>query len=58
VDVGPTRPLFKVAFRRTRLDAYPYDVAPDGRFLVNTFVEDPAPAAISLLTNWPSAIAR
>lgn len=56
--VGAIRPLFKFQFRRIRLDAYPYDVAPDGRFLVNTLVEDTAPAAISLLVNWPSALGR
>ena len=56
--VGVIRPLFKFQFRRIRLDAYPYDVTPDGRFLVNTLVEETAPAAISLLINWPAALAR
>jgi len=56
--VGDIRPLFTFQFRRIRLDAYPYDVSPDGRFLVNTLVEETAPAAISLLVNWPLAPRR
>ncbi|HYN06481.1 MAG TPA: protein kinase [Vicinamibacterales bacterium] len=56
--VGVIRPLFTFQFRRIRLDAYPYDVSPDGRFLVNTLVEETAPAAISLLVNWPAALGR
>lgn len=56
--VGTIRPLFTFQFRRIRLDAYPYAMAPDGRFLVNTLVEDTAPAAISLLVNWPAALGR
>jgi Tol biopolymer transport system component len=56
--VGVIRPLFKIQFRRIRLDGYPYDVSPNGQFLVNTLVEDTAPASISLLLNWPGAIAR
>ena len=57
-QIGAIRPLFKILFRRIRLDAYPYDVSPDGRFLVNTLVEDTAPASISLLLHWPAALAR
>lgn len=56
--VGDIRPLFTFQFRRIRLDGYPYDVSPDGRFLVNTLVEETAPAAISLLVNWPLAPQR
>ena len=55
--VGAIRPLFKFQFHRYRLDAYPYDVSPDGRFLVNTLVEE-TPTTISLLTNWPAAVVR
>jgi dipeptidyl aminopeptidase/acylaminoacyl peptidase len=57
-QVGAIQPLFTFQFHRVRLDAYPYDVAPDGRFLVNTLIEESAPAAISLLINWPAAVAR
>ena len=56
--VGAIQPLFTFQFHRVRLDAYPYDVSPDGRFLVNTLVEESAPAAISLLVDWPAAVAR
>jgi Tol biopolymer transport system component len=55
--VGTIRPLFKFQFLRYRLDAYPYDVSPDGRFLVNTLVEE-TPTTLSLLTNWPAAAVR
>jgi eukaryotic-like serine/threonine-protein kinase len=55
--VGTIRPLFKFQFLRYRLDAYPYDVSPDGRFLVNTLVEE-TPTTLSLLTNWPAAVVR
>ena len=54
---GAIRPLFKFQFHRYRLDAFPYDVSPDGRFLVNTLVEQP-PTTISLLSNWPATVAR
>jgi hypothetical protein len=37
--------------RRGRHDGRQYDVAPDGRFLINT-VLDSAPAPITLLQNW------
>jgi Tol biopolymer transport system component len=57
-EIGRIQPLFTFQFHRVRLDAYPYDVSPDGRILVNTLVEDTAPAAISLLTDWPAAVAR
>ena len=36
----------------------PYDLLPGGQFLVNTLVEDAAPAAISLIVNWPEALRR
>ncbi|MGE5833694.1 MAG: protein kinase domain-containing protein [Acidobacteriota bacterium] len=55
--IGAIRPLFKFQFYRYRLDAFPYDVSPDGRFLVNTLVEQ-TPATISLLSNWPAAVGR
>jgi eukaryotic-like serine/threonine-protein kinase len=41
----------------TRLDAYQYDVASDGRrFIVNEFVEDPAASPITLLVNWTASL--
>jgi len=51
-EVGAVRPLFAIRPRSARLDAYPYDVTPDGqRFLVNTFVEEVMPP-ITLTVNW------
>jgi hypothetical protein len=57
-EVGAARPLFKTRLRPfARLDAYPYDVTADGRrFLINTFVEEPTAAPITLLVNWPSML--
>jgi hypothetical protein len=42
LDIGVPRPLFAVRPRPpVRLDAYPYDVSPDGqRFVVNALMED------------------
>ena len=60
-QVGNARPLFKTHFRpMERLDAYDYDVSPDGqRFLVNAFIENITVAApITLLTNWPALLTR
>jgi Tol biopolymer transport system component len=48
------RPLFHVRLRPTgRLDAYPYDVMPDGqRFLFNTFVEEATSTGLTLVMGW------
>jgi hypothetical protein len=36
-----------------------YDVSPDGRrFLVNTLVEEAAPAPITLVVNWPALLKK
>jgi Tol biopolymer transport system component len=57
---GASRALFKVRPRPfARLDAYPYDVSADGqRFLINTFVEEPTAAAITLVVNWPEGLKK
>ncbi len=53
LHVEAIRPLFRISYRRVRLDAYPYAVSPDGRkFLVNSLLEESVPPAISLLVNW------
>jgi hypothetical protein len=56
--VGSVRPLFTVRLRPlVRLDAFPYDISPDGqRFLVNSFVEETASTAITLMVNWTAAL--
>jgi hypothetical protein len=53
-ELGAERPLFVVQPPpQVRLDASVYAVSPDGRqFLVNTLVEDPTPAVITLVLNW------
>jgi hypothetical protein len=55
---GEPRPLFDVRVRPfVRLDAYPYDVSPDGtRFLVNTLIAEATPPAITMVANWPSLV--
>ena len=57
---GASRRLFKVRPRPfARLDAYPYDVSDDGqRFLINTFVDEPTAAAITLVVNWPEGLKK
>ena len=57
IEVGAPRALFAIRPRPpVRLDAYPYDVSPDGqRFVVNTLVEDAASSTITVVHNWTSA---
>jgi serine/threonine protein kinase len=58
LQIGAPRPLFRINYRRVRLDAYPYAVSQDGQqFLVNSLVEDAA-TPISLLINWRAAVRR
>jgi len=43
---------------RARLDAYAYDVAPDGRrFLINVPVGGSVPAPVTVITHWPRLLA-
>jgi Tol biopolymer transport system component len=58
IRIGDPKALFRVRLRPLgRLDAYPYDVTPDGqRFLFNTFVEEATSTGLTLVVNWPSAI--
>jgi Tol biopolymer transport system component len=58
LDVGAPRPLFAVRPRApVRLDAYPYDVSPDGqRFVVNAVIEDTTATAITLVLNWTDGL--
>jgi Tol biopolymer transport system component len=52
--VGDIRPLFKTRLRtRIRLDAYPYDMTPDGQqFLVNALIEENLATPLSVILNW------
>jgi Tol biopolymer transport system component len=60
-QVGDVRALFAVPIQQmARLDAYAYDVSPDGkRFLVNTRTSSDLPSTpITFIANWPAALAR
>jgi hypothetical protein len=40
-----------------RLDAYPYDVSPDGqRFVVNTVMDDATSTTITVVINWTAGL--
>ena len=59
VRVASTRELFRPRLRPSpRLDAYLYDIAPNGRLLVNSYVEDVTTTPITLVVNWPAALGR
>jgi serine/threonine protein kinase len=54
LELSAPRRLFSLRPRPpVRLDAYAYDVSPDGRrFVVNTLIEEPAATLITLVLNW------
>ena len=58
--VGAVRPMFATHPRPfARLDAYAYDVSPDGqRILINTLVEAKTSLAITLVVNWPVGLKK
>ena len=58
ITIGNPAPLFKIKLRPMgRLDAYPYDVTPDGQqFIFNTFVEEATSTGLTLVVNWPAAL--
>jgi hypothetical protein len=59
VRIGQAQPMFQLRPRPSaRLDAYPYDVARDGRVLVNGFVEDITTSPVRLVINWPAGLSR
>ena len=57
LTISAPRRLFAARPRPpVRLDAYAYDVSPDGRrFLINTLIDDPASMVITLVLNWTAA---
>lgn len=59
-EIKAARPLFKARPRPfARLDAYPYDVTANGqRFIVNTMVDEPTAAQITLVVNWERIVRR
>jgi Tol biopolymer transport system component len=58
LDIAAPRPLFTMRPRPpARLDAYPYDVSPDGRrFVVNALVDEAGSAVITLVFNWTTGV--
>ena len=57
IEVGTARALFQTSFQGLGQTA-PYDVTADGRFLVLRDVDEPLPAAITLVINWPAALRK
>jgi hypothetical protein len=60
LDIAAPRPLFALRPRPpVRLDAYSYDVSPDGRrFVVNTLIEETTSTAITLVLNWTGSLTK
>jgi dipeptidyl aminopeptidase/acylaminoacyl peptidase len=55
LHIGAARPLFAFAYRRGRLDGYPYAVSPDGqRILANVLLDEATAPTVTLLVNWPA----
>jgi hypothetical protein len=57
IDVGTPRALFQTAVQGLGLTT-PYDVTADGRFVVVRDVDEPLPAAITLIINWPAGLTK
>ena len=57
---APPKALFNIRVRtQARLDAYQYDVQPDGqRFLINLFMDEPSSAPITMVINWPEVVKK
>ena len=57
LDIAPPQRLFTIRPRPSaRLDAYAYDVSPDGRFIVNTLVDEAGSTSITLSQGWTAAL--
>jgi Tol biopolymer transport system component len=52
LEVGGTTPLFKVRTMEAAVWHAPYDVAADGRFLINTALVDVTASPITVVVNW------
>jgi dipeptidyl aminopeptidase/acylaminoacyl peptidase len=56
---GVPRALFPINIARMKQLAHNYDVTPDGtRFLVNTPLEQPDAAPLTLVQNWPATLRK
>jgi hypothetical protein len=59
LEIARPRALFRVNLREpARLDAYAYDVLPDGRFVVNRPIAEAGTSAITIVQNWTTAFVR
>jgi Tol biopolymer transport system component len=59
LEIASPRALFPLNARGpVRLDAYGYDVLPDGRFVVNRLLAEPGTSAITIVLNWTTALER
>jgi hypothetical protein len=55
IDTLGVRPLFRARWKAIGL--WPYDVSPDGqKFLMNTVVEQGAPAPLTITLNWTEGL--
>jgi hypothetical protein len=60
-EAGPPVTLFQTHTRQpiSFMDAFSYDVTSDGqRFLINTRVDEPNAAPLSIVLNWASEVER
>ena len=57
LEIASPRALFALNARgAVRLDAYAYDVLPDGRFVVNRLLTEAGTSAITIVLNWTTAL--
>ena len=59
LEIAPPRALFRLNLPApARLDAYAYDVLPDGRFVVNRPIAEVGASTITIVLNWTTALER
>jgi Tol biopolymer transport system component len=57
LETSSPRALFPLGARSpVRLDAYAYDVLPDGRFVVDRLIAEPSASAITIVLNWTAPL--
>ena len=57
VTAGAPRVLFQTRIAAERIANWQYDVAPDGRFIINSLPSNIA-SPLTLMTGWDAALAR
>jgi hypothetical protein len=59
LEIATPRALYPLNAREPgRLDAYAYDVLPDGRFVINRLLAEAGTSAITIVLNWTTALER